>query len=88
MTAGYRCDNCKEFSQSKAWIFSCIECNKEICESCMYSWATCKECAIGKTDQFLKERFDTDEPDTHLDVLTRFLTKSLSNPLDSDRKSG
>ncbi len=58
MTPGYRCDNCKEFTQSIAWIFTCIECEKEICESCMYSWATCKECSANHSDEFLAKRFD------------------------------
>ena len=75
MTPGYRCDNCKEFTQSIAWIFNCIECEKEICESCMYSWATCKECAAGKTDEFLAARFDAKE---NGDPITDFLTRTLS----------
>lgn len=78
MTAGYRCDNCKEFTQAKSWIFNCIECDKEICESCMYSWATCKECAVGKTDKFLSERFDGLVPQSSEEVITHFLTRTLS----------
>lgn len=54
----YQCDNCKTTWDIKTWIFRCIECEKEICETCMYSWATCKQCANGKTDEFLKIRFD------------------------------
>jgi len=60
MRTGYICDNCGRASTSKTWIFNCIECNKEICECCMYSWATCKSCAQGKKDSFLKERFEND----------------------------
>lgn len=78
MTPGYRCDNCQEFTQSKAWIFSCIECDKEICESCMYSWATCKECATGKTDAFLAARFNATECNSPEEVITHFLTRTLS----------
>jgi hypothetical protein len=78
MTKGFRCDNCAEFTQAKAWIFSCIECGKEICESCMYSWATCKECAAGKSDEFLQQRFDSAEPGDCTEVITRFLTRVLS----------
>jgi hypothetical protein len=59
MTLGYRCDNCLGFTEARSWIFNCIECGKEICEDCMYSWATCKECAAGKTDEFLAARFDS-----------------------------
>ncbi len=58
MKSGYQCDNCHDFTQLRDWIFHCIECEKEICESCMYSFATCKECAVGKTDAFLSARFD------------------------------
>lgn len=76
MTPGFRCDNCKEFTQSQAWIFTCIECNKEICESCMYSWATCKECATGKTDDFLEARFN--ESNGSDNIITDFLTRTLS----------
>ena len=79
MTAGFRCDNCKEFTQASSWIFPCIECGKEICESCMYSWATCKECAVGKSDEFLAARFDArDGPFDSIEVITDFLTRTLS----------
>ena len=40
---------------------NCIECNKEICEDCIYSQTTCKECAKDKTDDELSKRFDDDE---------------------------
>lgn len=58
MTTVYQCDNCGEVSRSKTWIFHCCECDKEICESCMHGWATCKECAKGKTREELEKRFD------------------------------
>lgn len=54
----YQCENCKRIHNLKTWIFFCCECGKEICEECMYGWATCKNCANGKTDDFLKLRFD------------------------------
>jgi hypothetical protein len=54
----YQCDNCGTVHINRIWIFSCIDCGKEICDDCMYSWATCKGCAKGKTDEFLKKRFD------------------------------
>ena len=83
MTPGFTCDNCHEFTQSKAWIFNCIECQKEICESCMYSWATCKECAVGKTDTFLAERFNNQESPDIPSLLTNFLTRNLSKDVES-----
>lgn len=81
MKTGFTCDNCNEFTQSIAWIFPCIECGKEICESCMYSWATCKECAAGKTDEFLAARFDAAKdycPNGSTQFITDFLTRTLS----------
>lgn len=54
----YQCDACFGVHDDKSWIFHCIDCGKEICESCMYGWSTCKDCARGKTRIFLKERFD------------------------------
>jgi hypothetical protein len=58
MKTVYQCDNCKRDHDLKKWIFHCIECGKEICEDCMFGWATCKECAKGKTREFLEKRFD------------------------------
>ena len=58
MRIAYCCDGCEKSSFNKNWIFNCIECDVEICESCMYSWATCKQCASKHTDEFLKTRFD------------------------------
>lgn len=78
MTSGFRCDNCKEFTQSRAWIFNCVECNKEICDSCMHGWATCKECAVGKTDAELKARFDSREETFDNIGLTDFLIRASS----------
>lgn len=57
MKIGYICDNCKESSSTKTWIFNCIECNKEICEQCMFGLATCKECANKHPKEFLERRF-------------------------------
>ena len=54
----YLCENCNTIHSLKGWIFNCVECNKEICECCMYGWATCKECAVGKTKEELEKRFE------------------------------
>ena len=83
MTPGYRCDNCHEFTPAASWIFNCIECQKEICESCMYSWATCKECAVGKTDEFLAARFENDREGSG-NFITDFLTRTLSKEINGD----
>lgn len=58
MKTVYQCDNCKETYSSKTWIFCCSWCGKEICDCCMYGWATCKECASSRTDIKLKEKFE------------------------------
>lgn len=58
MKTVYQCDNCKAIHSSKVWIFHCIECDTEICEDCMFGWATCKKCAVGKTNEFLQKRFE------------------------------
>jgi hypothetical protein len=63
MKTGYQCDNCLGWTTARNWIFHCIECGKEICDSCMYGWTTCKECASkhgkGKDkDAFLSKRFE------------------------------
>lgn len=54
MKSGYICDNCQAGHVYRSFIFRCLWCEKEICESCMYSWQACKECAVGKTDQQLE----------------------------------
>lgn len=87
MKSGYACDNCNEFTQSRAWIFNCIECEKEICESCMYSWATCKECAAGKTDEFLSARFNAEFVDESPIGLTSFLVRAFGDHVDLENKS-
>lgn len=53
----YQCEACTEVYDSKLFIFNCIECESETCECCMHGYATCKKCAIGKTEEFLKDRF-------------------------------
>jgi hypothetical protein len=53
----YQCDNCEDTSESRNWIFHCLWCNKEICESCMFGYATCKECAKSLTEKIMKKRF-------------------------------
>jgi len=59
MKTGYQCENCLGWSTLRSWIFHCVECGKEICDSCMYGWATCKECAVKRSnDSFLQKRFE------------------------------
>lgn len=58
MTPAYICDHCKTPQTIRSFVFNCIECDKEICEDCMFGWATCKECADGKTREFLEKRFN------------------------------
>jgi hypothetical protein len=58
MTRGYRCDNCHRFTEALHWIFDCIWCGKEICESCMHGDAACKECAKGKSNSELATKFE------------------------------
>ena len=58
MKTAYVCDNCHKASELRSWIFYCIECGKVICENCMHGYATCKECADGKTEDELEARFD------------------------------
>lgn len=54
----YQCDNCHRVDKNRNYIFHCIECDKEICESCMFGWSTCKECARNHTQKELEERFN------------------------------
>lgn len=54
----YQCEACQCAHKIRSWIFHCWDCGKEVCEDCMYSYATCKDCAKSKTDDELKERFD------------------------------
>jgi|FAXJ01.1.fsa_nt_gi hypothetical protein len=58
MKTVFQCDGCHHVHSSKVWIFHCVDCGREICDDCMYGWGTCKGCAMGKTDTFLRERFD------------------------------
>ena len=57
MKRGYICDNCGEAHPISTLIFPCYDCDKEICDSCMHGWATCKECAKGKSEEELEARF-------------------------------
>lgn len=68
MKRGYICDNCDRGSTSRDWMFACIFCGKEICGSCLYSWATCKECAAGKVDAEIQERFEREYTDEEAKV--------------------
>ena len=58
MTLGYICNNCHRTQKLRNFVFNCIECGKEICEDCMFGWATCKECAKDKPREFLEKRFN------------------------------
>jgi len=57
----YQCDNCKETSTNQSWIFHCLWCDKEICDSCMYGLAICKECAVNLSKEEIETRFNNDE---------------------------
>jgi hypothetical protein len=54
----YQCDNCTATTPHKEWIFPCIFCGKEICESCMDGSATCRECAATKTEEEIEKAFE------------------------------
>lgn len=58
MRIGYICDYCNITQTIKWFIFKCLYCDREICEDCMYGYATCKQCAAGKSDAVLKLKFD------------------------------
>jgi len=58
MKLGYICDNCNKTQTIRSWVFNCIQCGKEICENCMFGWATCKECAQGKSKEEIQKRWD------------------------------
>lgn len=58
MRHGYQCENCMGFSTLMHWIFKCLWCEEEICDSCMHSFATCKKCAKNRSEQELMERFE------------------------------
>jgi hypothetical protein len=80
MKTGYACENCNEFTESRAWIFDCVWCGKEICESCFDMWGACKECSAGKTESELKAHYEKEsgELGDPVDVITDFLTRTLS----------
>lgn len=58
MRIAYVCDSCDKVQILRRWIFTCLYCEKEICEDCMHGYATCKECAKGKTEQELSAKFN------------------------------
>lgn len=55
----YKCENCGDTSELSSWIFSCVFCGKEICENCMFGYATCHDCASNRTIEEIKNTFDT-----------------------------
>lgn len=61
MKTVYLCENCGRVHSLRSFIFHCTDCEKEICDECMYGWATCKRCAQSKSDEELKERFEKAE---------------------------
>ncbi len=54
----YICGNCQAAHDLRAWVFTCQYCDKEICEHCMDSCATCKECAMTRTQEEIQAKFD------------------------------
>ncbi len=40
----YQCETCKGVQGLRIFIFHCLGCEQEICESCMFGWQHCKKC--------------------------------------------
>lgn len=45
MKTVFQCENCERIHSMRAFIFFCLACSKEICDSCMDGYAHCKDCA-------------------------------------------
>ena len=58
MKTVYICENCNGTSPLMSWIFSCYNCGKEICDTCMHGYGVCEECAKGKTEKELEDKFE------------------------------
>ena len=51
MKIAYLCESCNRVQQLKSFILRCIYCGDEICVECMWDYANCKKCKIGKTEE-------------------------------------
>lgn len=58
MTRVYQCDSCLRIHKSTALIFTCLACDKEICESCMHGDAHCTTCAAEIPPLDMKRAFE------------------------------
>ena len=68
MKTVYKCERCGDTHPSTVWIFNCCDCGKETCDSCMYGWATCKDCVGGRTRQEIEARFNKANELTPTDI--------------------
>ncbi len=50
-TRQWVCDSCHEADEQIPW--ECPGCGNETCENCFWSFAHCKKCSEGKTDEEL-----------------------------------
>lgn len=57
MKIRYMCDSCFRSHELKSFIFSCIFCDNEICDECMWGFATCKNCKVSKTPKELEDKY-------------------------------
>ena len=46
------CDSCRKGDYTKPW--DCPGCGEEVCENCFWSFAHCRKCSEGKTDEELR----------------------------------
>lgn len=58
MKRAFICENCNGVTTLKTWIFRCVWCDKEICDTCMHGNGACKECAVGKMKEELEAKFE------------------------------
>lgn len=56
MKIRYMCESCSRTHELKSFIFPCIFCGDEICDQCMWDYATCKACKSDKTPEEIKQK--------------------------------
>lgn len=55
----YQCETCLAIHEYPEFIYPCIWCGKEICESCLECCGACLECSEEHTQEELEARFDS-----------------------------
>jgi hypothetical protein len=48
------CESCLAMHQTRASMWNCPSCEKEVCDTCFETYGHCKPCAKGKADEELR----------------------------------